>query len=57
MAVSARELRRRLDRSPQATSNLLSRWLEAGLADRVARGTYVLRPLGRLHTRAVSEEV
>lgn len=43
--------------SPQATSNLLSRWVDHGLVDRVARGRYALRPIGALGTRAASEDV
>ncbi|HEY8775600.1 MAG TPA: type IV toxin-antitoxin system AbiEi family antitoxin domain-containing protein [Gaiellaceae bacterium] len=43
--------------SPQAASNLLSRWVRDGLVDRVARGRFALRPIGALGTRAASEDV
>jgi len=55
--VSTAELQQMLGRSPQATSNLASRWVKQGFVDRVAPGTYVLRGLGRLGTRAASEDV
>jgi predicted transcriptional regulator of viral defense system len=45
-----------LDLSPQATSNLLTRLVNQGLVDRVARGHYVIRPIGRLGTSAAAEE-
>jgi predicted transcriptional regulator of viral defense system len=43
--------------SPQAASNMLSRLVESGLVDRVARGRYVLRPFGALGTRAATQDV
>jgi predicted transcriptional regulator of viral defense system len=55
--LTARDLREQLDLSPQATSNLLTRWREAGLVDRVAFGHYAIRQLGLLGTRAASEDV
>ena len=45
-----------LDLSPQATSNLLTRLVNQGLVDRVTRGHYVIRPIGRLGTSAAAEE-
>lgn len=45
-----------LDLSPQGASNLLTRLVNQGLVDRVARGHYVIRPIGRLGTSAASEE-
>lgn len=50
-------LRERLELTPQATSNLLARWMRDGLIDRVARGRYVVRPIGALGTRAASEDI
>lgn len=55
--ITTAELQRLLGRSPQATSNLASRWVREGFVDRVAPGRYVLRGLGRLGTRAASEDV
>lgn len=55
--LTAREVRERLGLSPQAASNLLTRWREAGLVDRVAPGHYAIRQLGLLGTRAASEDV
>jgi predicted transcriptional regulator of viral defense system len=55
--LTTREVRERLGLSPQAASNLLSRWREAGLVDRVAPGHYAIRQLGLLGTRAASEDV
>jgi predicted transcriptional regulator of viral defense system len=55
--VSTTELREMLGRSPQATSNLASRWVKEGFVDRVAPGRYALRGLGNLGTRAASEDV
>lgn len=55
--VSAAELQEMLGRSPQATSNLASRWVKEGFVDRVAPGRYALRGLGNLGTRAASEDV
>ena len=56
-SFTSAELRDRLSASPQAASNLLARWLRDGLVDRVARGQYVIRPLGSLGTRAASQDV
>jgi predicted transcriptional regulator of viral defense system len=55
--LTSREVRERLGLSPQAASNLLTRWREAGLVDRVAPGHYAIRQLGLLGTRAASEDV
>src|SRR5271169_508579 len=55
--LTSRELRERLGLSPQAASNLLTRWCDAGLLDRVAPGHYAIRQLGLLGTRAASEDV
>jgi len=55
--ITSSELRDTLGLSPQSTSNLLRRWLDAGLVDRVARGKYAIRQLGLLGTRAASEDV
>jgi len=43
--------------SPQAASNLLTRLVDRGLVDRVARGHYVMRPFGALGTRAAAEDI
>lgn len=50
-------VQQRLSLSPSAASNLLARWLRDGLVDRVARGQYVVRPLGSLGTRAASQDI
>lgn len=50
-------VRERLGLSAAATSNLLGRWVRDGFVDRVARGQYVIRPLGVLGTRAASQDV
>lgn len=55
--LTTAEIAERLGLSTQAASNLLARWRSAGLVDRVARGHYVIRPLGLLGTRAASEDV
>ncbi len=55
--LTSRELREELGISPQATSNLLARWRQAGLVDRVARGRYAIRQIGLLGTRASSEDI
>jgi predicted transcriptional regulator of viral defense system len=55
--LTARDVQLELGMSPQAASNLLRRWREAGLVDQVARGHYVIRQLGLLGTRAASEDV
>lgn len=45
-----------LDLSQQSASNLLTRLVNQGLVDRVTRGHYVIRPIGRLGTSAAAEE-
>ena len=55
--VTSADVRARLGLSSQAAANVLGRLVDAGLLDRVARGIYALRPLGRLGTRAASEDV
>jgi predicted transcriptional regulator of viral defense system len=55
--LTTREVRDQLGLSPQAASNLLTRWREAGLVDRVAPGHYAIRQIGLLGTRAASEDV
>lgn len=56
-AISAATVRERLGLSSQATSNLLARTVRDGLLDKVSSGTYALRPIGMLGTRAASEDV
>jgi predicted transcriptional regulator of viral defense system len=56
-AVSAATVRERLGLSSQSTSNLLARAVRDGLLDKVSSGTYALRPIGMLGTRAASEDV
>lgn len=55
--VTTADVRERLELSPQSASNLLTRAVRDGLLDRVAAGTYVVRPFGLLGTRAASEDV
>jgi predicted transcriptional regulator of viral defense system len=55
--LTTREVRERLGLSPQAASNLLTRWREAGLVDRVAAGRYAIRQIGLLGTKAASEDI
>lgn len=55
--LTSREVCERLGLSPQAASNLLTRWRDAGLLDRVAPGHYAIRQIGLLGTRAASEDV
>jgi predicted transcriptional regulator of viral defense system len=43
--------------SPSAASNALRRLVDAGVVERVARGAYVIRPIGRMGTRAVTEDI
>jgi len=43
--------------SPSAASNRLSRLRAAGFVDRIGAGSYVIRPIGRLGTRASAEDV
>lgn len=47
----------RTGQSAQAAVNMLTRLVDAGLLDRVARGRYVVRPIGLLRTSAVAEDV
>lgn len=54
--ITSAEVAEILDLSPQGASNLLTRLVSQGLVDRVARGHYVLRPIGRLGTSAAAEE-
>lgn len=42
--------------SASATGNLLTRLVNDGLVDRVSRGHYAIRPIGRLGTSAAAEE-
>jgi predicted transcriptional regulator of viral defense system len=46
-----------LGASPTATANALRRLREQGLLDRVARGHYVIRPLGSLGTSAATDDL
>jgi predicted transcriptional regulator of viral defense system len=55
--VDSAYLQELLGTSPQATSNLATRWVNQGFVDRVAPGRYVIRNLGLLGTRASSEDV
>ena len=54
--ITTREVRDSLDLSAAAASNLLSRIVAEGLLDRVAKGRYVIRPIGSWGTRAASED-
>lgn len=56
-AFSAAEVRDALGTSPQATSNLLTRWAGLGLVDRLAVGRYALRQIGVLGTAAVWDDL
>jgi predicted transcriptional regulator of viral defense system len=56
-AFSAAEVRDALDTSPQATSNLLARWANLGLVDRLAVGRYAVRQIGALGTAAVWDDL
>lgn len=47
----------RTGQSTQAVVNMLGRLVEAGLLDRVARGRYVVRPIGLLSTSAAAEDI
>ena len=51
------EARAALDRSPTATANTLRRLRHNGLVDRLGRGRYAIRPLGSLHTSAVTDDL
>jgi predicted transcriptional regulator of viral defense system len=55
--LTTRDVQEELGLSAQAASNLLARWRNAGLVDRVANGHYAIRQLGLLGTRAASEDV
>lgn len=44
-------------RKPSAVANLLARMEKAGLVDRIRRGYYSIRPLGRLGTPTVVEDI
>jgi predicted transcriptional regulator of viral defense system len=57
VAITTAEVRRRLEMSEQSASNLMTRLVEAGFLDRVARGIFAPRPLGQLGTRAASEDI
>ena len=54
---SAAEVRDALGTSPQATSNLLTRWASLGLVDRLAVGRYAIRQIGALGTAAVWDDL
>lgn len=56
-AFSAAEVRDALGTSPQATSNLLTRWTGLGLVDRLAVGRYAIRQIGALGTAAVWDDL
>lgn len=47
----------RTGQSPQAAGNMLTRLVDAGLLEKVARGRYVVRPIGLLNTSAASEDI
>ena len=51
-AFTASEIQDALELSPQATSNVLGRLVEAGLVDRVTSGRYAIRQIGTLGTAA-----
>lgn len=56
-AFTSAEVSGGLGLSASSTTNLLTRLVHDGLVDRVARGHYVIRPIGRLGTSAAAEEV
>ena len=56
-AFSAADVRHELGTSPQATSNLLTRWTSVGLVDRLAAGRYAVRQIGTLGTAAVWDDL
>jgi predicted transcriptional regulator of viral defense system len=56
-SVTAAVVREQLGLSPQAASNALARAVRDGFLDRVSSGTYALRPIGMLGTRAASEDI
>lgn len=53
-SVSSGDVRRRLGLGPEAASNLLTRLVRDGFAERVRRGEYILHPLGELGVSAVA---
>lgn len=55
--ITTAEVREHLAMSDQSASNLMKRLVDAGLLDRVARGSYSPRPLGELGTRAASQDI
>jgi predicted transcriptional regulator of viral defense system len=55
--ITTAEVRERLEMSEQSASNLMTRLVDAGFLDRVARGVFAPRPLGQLGTRAASEDI
>lgn len=56
-AFTTRDVEELSQLSPQAASNLLTRLVDNGLVDRVARGHFVLRPFGVFGTRAATEDI
>ena len=56
-AFTASEIQDALELSPQATSNVLGRLVEAGLVDRVTSGRYAIRQIGTLGTAAVWDDL
>jgi predicted transcriptional regulator of viral defense system len=56
-AFTAADVRQELKTSPQATSNLLTRWVSLGLVDRLAVGRYAARPIGALGTASVWDDL
>ncbi len=55
--ITTAQVRERFGISEQAASNMMSRLVRDGFLDRVARGSFALRPFGQLGTRAASEDV
>lgn len=55
--ITTAEVRKRLTMSEQSASNLMTRLVQAGFLDRVARGVFAPRPLGQLGTRAASQDI
>lgn len=55
--VTPSVVRARTGQSAQAAVNMLTRLVQAGLLDRVARGRYVIRPIGLLGTSAAAESI
>jgi predicted transcriptional regulator of viral defense system len=55
--ITTAEVRERFGMSEQSASNLMSRLVRDGFLDRVARGVFAPRPLGRLGTRAASDDI